>query len=517
VNAIWEEPPRVDAVYSAIQHVGDRGLELLPSHLSRAILTAPVPADLRALFARIPPECRVDARMPQSTSDVPQSARQLVKLASLGGALALGDIGPARPESPLSVTLRRGERALQLGPRDFSADLRAVCSRILDTLFEAEVLARALEAFAGESTTLATLGTLTSLMLRAPDLDHALYAMLSGVTSGFGLGFHRAAVFVLDATTGGFKGSKAIGPSNEDEAHRIWEEMEVEDKELSQIVEDYTLGRVDNRFETFARELVLLPGPSGRDEVQASLSSKAPVWFAGDDVQNEALRALRPAKAYVLAAIAPRAGESVQALLFADDAWSERPVTSERVARLEEFLSQLALVWENLALLVRVEKLARVDSLTGSHNRRVFEERLRDEQSRARRTGAALSVLVLDVDGFKSINDSRGHAAGDEALCRIASVFTRAIREHDTVARIGGDEFAVLLPGIAREEALKVARRIGSLAKEAGVSISIGGASVPDDATDPALVLPLADQNLYAAKRAGKGRARLGEGREVLF
>jgi len=492
-------------------------LDSLPVPLYRAILTAPVPAHLRALFGRLGTGGDVEAMLPPNVADVPLAARQLLKLAALGGALRVARVEIAAQGAPLAVTVRVGDRALHLSSGDFTHDLRVVCARILDSLYEAPALTRALEVFAAESATLSTLSTLTGQMLRAPDLDHALYAMLSGVTSGFGLAFHRAALFVLDPSSGELRGSKAIGPADEEEAHRIWEEMEYEDRELSQIVLDYARGTVDNRFETVVRGLALREGRLEGDEVTAALAANEPLLFERGTVDNESLRALKPAPVFVLAAIAPRAGENVRALLFADDAWSERPIARERVSRLREFLDQLTLVWENLALLARVEKLSRVDPLTGAYNRRVFEERLRDEQSRARRGGAALTVMVLDVDRFKDINDTSGHAAGDEALKRLAALLSGALREHDTVARIGGDEFAVILPGVARDEALAVATRIGALAKLAELSLSIGGASVPDDTADPGVVLSLADANLYAAKRAGRGRARMGAGVEAGF
>ena len=492
----------------------DRALDELPEELARAIRTAAVPPYLRVLFGRMPTRASLEAELPAHAGSVPLAARQLVKLATLGGAFRIANIRASSAAPEIRVSL--GARAVTFSGPELAGDIKVLCGRIVESVYDAPSLALALARFAADSATLSTLGTLTAQMLRAPNLDHALYAMLSGVTSGFGLGFHRAALFVRDDASAAFAGSKAIGPADEEEAHRIWEEMEYEGKALQQIVLDYATGHVDNRFETFVRSLSLREaGPD--DELAAALGSREPVLFARPAPRNESLLALHPGGAFVLAAIPRRSGQGVRALLFADDAWSQSAISTERVARLALFLDQLTLVWENLALLREVEALARVDALTGIANRRVFEERLHDESSRARRSGERLTVLVVDLDAFKGINDTRGHSAGDEALRLLAGLFAQALRAHDTVARIGGDEFAVLLPGVDGAEGLAVAKRIGSLAKLAGVSLSIGGATFPDDTADPAAVQRVADENLYEAKRAGRGRARFGGELEATF
>jgi diguanylate cyclase (GGDEF)-like protein len=495
--------------------VTDRALDELPDDLARAIRTAAVPPHLCVLFARIPAGASLEADLPPRDEEIPLAARQLVKLATLGGAFLVARVRAHGAALEIRVSL--GPRAVVFSARDLASDVNAACARILESVYDTPSLAGALASFAAESATLSTLGTLTNQMLRAPDLDHALYAMLSGVTSGFGLGFHRAALFVRDDAAHAFAGSKAIGPADEDEAHRIWEDMEYEGKALEQIVLDYAKGNVDNAFETFVRSVSVRAGEGDGDEIAQALRSSEPVLFSKPAPVNESLHALRPASAFVLVAITRRADKEPRALLFADDAWSSRAIQPDRIARLAQFLDQLTLVWDNLALLGEVAALARVDALTGVHNRRVFEERLRDEQSRAERSGAPLTVLLLDLDGFKNINDTRGHAAGDEALRQLAALLAHGLRAHDTVARIGGDEFAMLLPGIDGAEALAVAKRVGALAKRANVSLSIGGATFPEDTADASALQRLADENLYAAKRAGRGRARIGRGLEASF
>jgi diguanylate cyclase (GGDEF)-like protein len=141
---------------------------------------------------------------------------------------------------------------------------------------------------------------------------------------------------------------------------------------------------------------------------------------------------------------------------------------------------------------------AATDPLTGLLNRRAMEQRLDQELARARRTGESFATLLIDVDRFKEINDRRGHAAGDAALVALAGVLTRELREIDTVARIGGDEFAVLLPATGVTGAEASAQR---LRERAGVSISVGAAVYGIDGLTGDELARAADAALYAAKR----------------
>ena len=163
--------------------------------------------------------------------------------------------------------------------------------------------------------------------------------------------------------------------------------------------------------------------------------------------------------------------------------------------------------------------LAFEDRLTGLANRRFLDAYV--ERHREAGSGdAALAVLYLDLDGFKPVNDRHGHPVGDAVLGEVGVRLTRCVRDGDLAARIGGDEFAVVLAlgdGATPRRALEVAGRIiDSLAApipvngmEIRIGCSVGIALWPMDHGDLAGVLRLADQALYAAKRAGRGRARL--------
>ncbi len=158
----------------------------------------------------------------------------------------------------------------------------------------------------------------------------------------------------------------------------------------------------------------------------------------------------------------------------------------------------------------RVEKLvtelrqaAATDPLTGLLNRRAFAERFGQELAVARRAGRPFALVLLDVDQFKTINDQHGHAAGDAALVALGGALGGAVREVDTVARIGGDEFALLLRDTDDAGARDTARRVLALVSDHGLPALSAGAAVygPDGVTMDDLVRA-ADVALYAAKRS---------------
>jgi diguanylate cyclase (GGDEF)-like protein len=160
---------------------------------------------------------------------------------------------------------------------------------------------------------------------------------------------------------------------------------------------------------------------------------------------------------------------------------------------------------ERIELLVGELRLAAAtDPLTGLLNRRAFEERTARELARARRTGEPFASLLIDVDQFKQINDRQGHAAGDAALVALGEALSAELREIDSVARIGGDEFAVLLPATGATGALETAER---LRERSAISISVGAAVYGIDGLTAEDLARAADAALYDAKRSAEPQA----------
>lgn len=163
----------------------------------------------------------------------------------------------------------------------------------------------------------------------------------------------------------------------------------------------------------------------------------------------------------------------------------------------------------------RLRRLAVTDALTGLLNRRFFSQRLGEELARARRYETPLSLLIVDLDWLKSINDGQGHEAGDRAIRAVASTLEASLRATDIVARYAGDEFAALLPQTTAAEALGLASRINAQVRElfygpegGPLSVSIGVSDL-DGAEDehPESLFAAADDALYAAKAAGRDSA----------
>jgi diguanylate cyclase (GGDEF)-like protein len=177
----------------------------------------------------------------------------------------------------------------------------------------------------------------------------------------------------------------------------------------------------------------------------------------------------------------------------------------EDVRRLEELAERVAPAIENARRFREARQLADLDSLTGLHNRRYFYETLGREVDRAQRYQRQLALLIVDVDGFKEINDRIGHLAGDAVLAEIADRIRQVVRSADIPCRVGGDEFAVIVPeaeeGQARRLVGRIQRAVSSrpIARAGRVRVSAGVADVqPNDS--PATLFERSDESLYAAK-----------------
>ena len=277
------------------------------------------------------------------------------------------------------------------------------------------------------------------------------------------------------------------------------------------------------------RAALLVPG--GPHLVVDGRAGGAPVRIPGDDTGGAvvdharrvgtpvARRVLDPAADPEAARLLPGAGPVLVAALG--------PGTSQPVLVLElaarngaiarrtllvagQFAAHGAVALASASLLAERERLAAVDGLTGLANRRALDSGLAREVASAARRQEPLALVLVDIDHFKTVNDTRGHMGGDEVLRAVASVLQTACRAQDLVARYGGEEFALVLPSCPAAAAEAIVERarvaMGVVDVLGGVTVSAGVATIPDHAADGAALLKAADAALYAAKAAGRNR-----------
>lgn len=206
-------------------------------------------------------------------------------------------------------------------------------------------------------------------------------------------------------------------------------------------------------------------------------------------------------------------------LISLDEPHDRRFPDLSAIQAIELFAGACAVAVEQAHLYDEIQRLAMTDPLTGLHNRRSFSDALRRELARSEREGWPCSILFCDLDGLKQLNDGYGHDAGDRALQAVAQLFRQRLRESDLAARLGGDEYVILLPGTDEEHGARLADELRHLVRSLApallpaaftLSISVGVAGTsPRAPLSQTELLAAADRALYAAKQEGRDRVRV--------
>jgi diguanylate cyclase (GGDEF)-like protein len=395
--------------------------------------------------------------------------------------------------------------------------------------------------------------TLTRALLETLDPARILYVILSGITAGDGLGFNRAFLLLADEGDRALRGHLAIGPETRGEASRIWEAMEAERFDLARVMSHYDEFRADPQASRLVRLIenlsVSLPVDPAGDTfaglVHRVLTEKRPLMVNGIEVAftPTPLSLKNFALAPLLAQASDQASDPahdqvpdqqrVLGVIVVDNRWTDQTITESALADLQSLANLAAVGVERARLHERIKRMAEQDGLTGLLNRRRFDELAQATFSDCRQHGEDLSILLLDIDRFKDINDHHGHLAGDDVLRGLSHLVTQRVRRGDLAARYGGDELAIILPRAAGPQAHQVAQDLARAVRAQNfapnpdptapnpdptapnqptplrATISIGVATAHHTCPTHTQLLSEADQALYQAKNAGRDQVQL--------
>ncbi|MBK5306541.1 MAG: GGDEF domain-containing protein [Frankiaceae bacterium] len=260
------------------------------------------------------------------------------------------------------------------------------------------------------------------------------------------------------------------------------------------------------------------PGrPAGSAVIMQAHETHATVLVSGlDDDADPWLARLLPNARNLVVVPLQAEGRPLGAMVLEQAANEGGRIQRRVVSGLERSASYAALALRNAWLLEQVQRLAATDGLTKIANRRTFESTLEREVARATRSAEHLSLVMIDIDHFKRLNDEHGHQAGDEVLRNVAAALSCECRDFDTAARYGGEEFAVVLPGCGPDEARLIAERlrhaVAAAPSTVPITASAGVATYPAHAGDADTLVRAADDALYESKRAGRDRTTVSAG-----
>lgn len=361
---------------------------------------------------------------------------------------------------------------------------------------------------------------ISNAMRTSLKLEDVLYIILTGVTAHAGLGFNRAMLFLVNERDSLAEGKMGIGPHTGEEANIIWKQIEAEKNTLDDLIQNHKSSdrMADSQFNRLVVNLKFPLEEKFGGVIALSILENMPIHISREIIsqhQNDPL--LQRIHMEEFAAVPLRTKEKVIGTIIVDNLFNKEPITKDELRTLTMFANQAGLAIENSQLYEQTVLQAQTDSLTKLWNHGYFQYSLQDEVKKAKENNFCVSLILMDMDNFKELNDALGHQVGDQILKDISQIIKDYCRKLDYPCRYGGEEFAVILPQANKKEAYLISERIRQaiekyhfLDKESGekkITISIGLATFPENAiTDKTTLLSFADKALYEAKHTGKNK-----------
>ena len=344
------------------------------------------------------------------------------------------------------------------------------------------------------------------------NLEEILYIILTAATSHTGLSFNRSMLFLVNEKESRLEGKMGIGPDSAEDASKIWAHIEKNKIGLEELISIET--QFDNLKKSKLNQAIKsIKIPVREDSGVIALTVMEGMPFiintpeAKQKAQNE-FSIIMDLDEFVTVPL--KAKDKVIGVLLADNRFNKKPITNDAIRILTMFANQAGLAIENSRLYEQTVVLSNSDSLTGLWNHGYFQYLLGEEIKKSSLMKFCFTLLMIDIDNFKTFNDTYGHQAGDSIIREISKIFRDVSRKIDAVARYGGEEFGIILPITKKEEALILAERIRKAVETSpglkNITISIGVSSFPEDGEKKEDLIAYADRALYKAKRSGKNK-----------
>ncbi|MCM8762847.1 MAG: sensor domain-containing diguanylate cyclase [Candidatus Omnitrophica bacterium] len=348
-------------------------------------------------------------------------------------------------------------------------------------------------------------------------LDEILYIILTGVTAHVGLGFNRAMLFLVNEKESVIEGRIGIGPHTQEEANRIWTQIERQKMDLEDLINAYKAmdKNIDSQFNELVKG-IRIPLTEKSSVLALSALEGMPLHLTRENIGNYASDPLLKLFNIGEMVIVPmQAKDKIIGVILADNAFTKKPITSDDIRMLTMLANQAGLAIENSLLYEQTLVKSHTDSLTGLWNHGYFQSRLHTEVEKAKIENKPLSIAMIDIDDFKIYNDTLGHQLGDSILKEIAKIIKDHCRNMDYVCRYGGEEFVIIMPQTNKKEAFEIMEKLREMIERhpfpheeilpnKRLTISIGIATYPEDGTSASGLINHSDKLLYEAKNKGK-------------
>lgn len=361
---------------------------------------------------------------------------------------------------------------------------------------------------------LAILYDISNAMRTTLNLEEILYIILTAATSHKGLSFNRAMLFLVNDKDKRLEGKMGIGPDSAEDASNIWMHIEKNKLGLEELIDmkpnlDYLkISKLNQIVKSIKMPLVEDAGIIAMTVLEGTPFVINNVE-TGKKQENEFYKLLELEE---FVTVPLKAKDKVIGVLLADNRFNKKSITDDDVRMLIMFANQAGLAIENSKLYEQTVVLSNSDSLTGLWNHGYFQYLLSEEIKKSSSLKSSFTLLMIDIDNFKSFNDTYGHQAGDNIVRDLSKLFKDISRKIDIIARYGGEEFAIILPATKKEEALILAERLRKNIEKSpslmNITVSIGVSSFPEDAEDKEMLIFKADKALYEAKKMGKNKIR---------